>query len=112
MKEEQGQNLISPQTDVNTPIVLDAHLSIRNINDLYEKLIRLFEKRTVLDIDASQITSIDTAALQLLTVLKREAIVTGKTVTFDFPSEAFVSSASLLGLEKILEIDRPQSGLF
>lgn len=94
------------------PIMLDAVLNIRHINELHESLLKAFESRDTLEVDASAVTTVDTATLQLLTVLKQEAVKSGKHVAFDFPSEKFIDSARLLGLAELLEIDHPASGLF
>lgn len=112
MNQETTSAPSTAKTEATASITFDNIVSIRSINQLFDSLYKEFENRTVLEIDASYVTSIDTAAMQLLTVLKREAIETGKKVTFDFPSETFISAAQLLDLDKILEINRPASGLF
>jgi Anti-anti-sigma regulatory factor (antagonist of anti-sigma factor) len=94
------------------PILLEAVLNIRNINTLHELLLKAFESRETIEIDASAVTSIDTATLQLLTVLKQEGVKSGKKVVFDFPSDKFIETARLLGLADLLEVEHPQSGLF
>lgn len=99
-------------TKTEGPIMLDAVLNIRHINELHESLLKAFESRDTLEIDASAVTAVDTATLQLLTVLKQEAVKSGKQVVFDFPSEKLIDSARLLGLAELLEIDHPASGLF
>lgn len=94
------------------PIILEAMLNIRNINALHELLLNAFENRETIEIDASAVTAVDTATLQLLTVLKQEGVKSGKKVVFDFPSDQFIDTARLLGLAELLEVDHPQSGLF
>ena len=117
--EKQAMNHDTTTTDAadittmtEGPITLDAVLNIRHINELHESLLKAFESRDTLEIDASAVTTVDTATLQLLTVLKQEAVKSGKHVAFDFPSEKFIDSARLLGLAELLEIDHPSSGLF
>lgn len=92
--------------------MLDAVLNIRHINELHESLVKAFETSETLEIDASAVTAIDTATMQLLTVLKQEAVKSGKHVVFDFPSEKFINSARLLGLAEMLDVEHPASGLF
>lgn len=99
-------------TTTADPIMLDAVLNIRHINELHESLLKAFETRKTLEIDASAVTSVDTATLQLLTVLKQAAVKSGKQIVFDFPSEKFIDSARLLGLAELLEVEHAASGLF
>ncbi|GAB4259837.1 MAG: hypothetical protein Kow0065_09920 [Methylomicrobium sp.] len=86
--------------------------NIRNIELLHELLLKTFQNSETVEIDASAITSVDTATLQLLSVLKQEALKTGKKVTIDFPSDKFVENARLLGLSELLDVEQQESGLF
>ena len=93
-------------------ITLDATLNIQNVTDLYERLVKQLENKNQIEIDASAVVSIDTATLQLLTVLKQTAIKLHKEVIIDFPSDKFIEAAELLGLSEVLEVDHAAAGFF
>jgi len=65
-----------------------------------------------LEIDAANVNSIDTASLQLLVVLKQEALKLSKDIIFDFPSDKFIEAAELLGIDNMLGVDQPAAGFF
>lgn len=93
-------------------IVLDGVLSIQNVGALYESLRELFEANNKIEIDVACVKVVDTATLQLLIAFKQEAVKLGKEIVFDFPSESFIEAARLLGLDALLGVDQPDSGLF
>jgi ABC-type transporter Mla MlaB component len=93
-------------------ITLDAILNIQGVSALYEQLHVLLEEQERIEIDASSVSTIDTAALQLLVVLKQTAIKLHKEVIIDFPSDKFIEAAELLGLSEMLEVDQAAAGLF
>lgn len=96
----------------NGNIVLDAVLNIRNVAALHERLLSALDSNQSIEIDASAVTAVDTATLQLLLVLKRTAIKLQKQVMIDFPSEKFIEASRLLGIAEMLEIDRAAAGFF
>jgi anti-anti-sigma regulatory factor len=88
------------------PIVnLDATLTIQNVAILYEKLKKSYSANNAIEVDASQVSSIDTASLQLLVALKKDALKQQKEVVFAAPSLRFIESAKLLGLLGALGVD-------
>lgn len=93
-------------------IVLESVQNIQNVNQLYEQALYALKNSEKIDIDASAITSIDTATLQLLLILKRTAINLQKEVSIDFPSDKFIEVANLLGLSEMLDVDQAASGFF
>lgn len=97
---------------VNSKITLDATLNIQNVTGLYDQFVKQLETQNVIEIDASSVVSIDTATLQLLTVLKQTGINLQKEIVIDFPSDEFVESAELLGLSELLEVDQAAAGFF
>jgi len=103
---------IEPLHDKDSKLILDATLNIQNVNHLYEQVLALLEGQDKIEIDASSVTAIDTATLQLLIVLKQSAVKLGKEIVFDFPSDKFIDSAELLGLAEMLEIDQAAAGFF
>jgi anti-anti-sigma regulatory factor len=88
------------------PIInLDATLTIQNVATLHEKLKKSYAAYDAIEINASLVSSIDTATLQLLVALKKDAAKRQKEVVFAAPSPRFIESAGLLGLLGILDID-------
>ncbi|WP_333878628.1 STAS domain-containing protein [Methylobacter sp.] len=85
-------------------IDLDATLAIQNVVKLHEKLKNLLAIHDEIEINASDVSSIDTATLQLLVSLKKDAVKLQKKVTIIYPSPRFVESAQLLGLLDVLDV--------
>jgi len=96
----------------DSSLTLDATHNIQNVSQLYERLLALLESQDSIEIDASEVVTIDTSTLQLLVVLKQEAIKLGKDMSIDFPSDRFIEAATLLGLAEMLNVDQVASGLF
>jgi anti-anti-sigma regulatory factor len=86
-------------------IMLDAMLTIQHVAKLYEQLKNSYSANNAIEINASQVSSIDTATLQLLVALKKDAVKQQKEVVLVEPSRRFIESAELLGLLEILDID-------
>jgi anti-anti-sigma factor len=86
-------------------IHLDANLTIQNVVKLHEKLKNSYSVHDSIEIDASQVTTIDTATLQLLAALKKDADKQQKSVVIVAPSRRFIESAALLGLLELFEIE-------
>ncbi|MGZ8224206.1 MAG: STAS domain-containing protein [Methylobacter sp.] len=101
---------IATQEDVaaeetgSTQFDLDATLSIQNVVKLHEKLKSFVAVHDQIEINASDVSSIDTATLQLLVSLKKDAAKLQKQVTIIYPSPRFVESAHLLGLLSVLDV--------
>ncbi len=84
---------------------LDSTLTIQNVVKLHEKLKNLLAVHDQIEINASDVSSIDTATLQLLVSLKKDVDKLKKKVTIIYPSPRFVESAKLLGLLDVLDVD-------
>lgn len=100
---EEVENPVSEETD-ESQIDLDATLTIQNIVKLHERLKNLLAVHDQIEINASDVSSIDTSTLQLLVSLKRDAVKLQKKVTIIYPSPRFVESAQLLGLLEVLGV--------
>ncbi|MDP2904570.1 MAG: STAS domain-containing protein [Methylovulum sp.] len=87
-----------------SPVHLDAALSIQNVSALHEKLKKVLTANDYIEINLSDVASIDTATLQLLVALKKDSVKLQKTVVFNSPSPRFIESAKLLGLLEILDV--------
>lgn len=92
-------------TTAGPVITLDAASTLQHVVKLYEKLKQSYAANDALEINAAHVTSIDTASLQLLVALKKDAVKQQKSVIFTEPSRRFIESAGLLGLLEILDID-------
>lgn len=93
-------------------IVLEPVQNIQTVAQLHQQLRRMLDDCDKIDIDASAVTQIDTASLQLLLVLKLTAVKMHKEVSIDFPSERFMEASNLLGLSEMLSVDQAASGFF
>ena len=85
-------------------MILDSRVVIQDVTELKARLTDLMDANEHIVIDASEVDSIDTAALQLLTAF------TGKTAKQDMklewrePSASFADKARLLGLNDVLSL--------
>jgi anti-anti-sigma regulatory factor len=95
-----------------TAITLDSILNIRNVVDLHGRLCLALDCSNKIDIDASAVTVVDTANLQLLLIFKQTAFKMQKQVVIDFPSDKFIEACNLLGISSMLEVDQAVSGFF
>ena len=102
----------SKESNNGSTVTLNATLNIQGIGVLHEEFLKLLETEDIFEIDASDVTSVDTSTLQLLVVLKQTASKLGKEVIIDFPSDKFIEAAELLGLSEILGLDQASSGFF
>jgi anti-anti-sigma regulatory factor len=100
----QADDITEADDDIESLIKLDSTLTIQNVGKLYERLKRSYFANQVLEINASHVVSIDTATLQLLVALKKNAVKQEKKIVFSEPSERFIESAELLGLLDLFEI--------
>ncbi len=84
-------------------VKLEAEMNIQKVAELHKTLIEVLEQNDLIEIDAQAVKTIDTATLQLLVVLKQEAVKLHKNVVIS-ASERFVESANLLGIGQMLEV--------
>jgi anti-anti-sigma regulatory factor len=85
-------------------IDLDSTLTIQNVVKLHEKLKLSLAMHDQIEINASDVASIDTSTLQLLVSLKKDAVKLQKQVSIIYPSPRFIESANLLGLCDVLDV--------
>ena len=104
--DEQDDFQCSTADEDSEPFIeLDATLTIQNVVTLYERLKKSYTENDAIEINASKVNSVDTATLQLLFALKKDAIKNQKQVIITNPSLKFIESARLLGLLDELGID-------
>lgn len=89
---------------VEPHIDLEKDATIKNVAALYDTIKNALAAHDVIEINAADVASVDTATLQLLVSLKKDAPNLGKTVEIIYPSERFLESAKLLGLTEILGV--------
>ncbi len=98
VEEAPIESLAEPHID------LEPESTIKNVAQLYSTVKNSLAAHDVIEINAADVTTIDTATLQLLVSLKKDAPNLGKTVDIIYPSERFIESAKLLGLLEILGV--------
>ena len=100
---DSGEEAYEDGADSNLALVeLAVSPDLANVSQLHEQLKEALDKHRAIEIDASKVESIDTSTLQLLLILKREAVNLHKTVVFKAPSESFIRSAKLLDLDELM----------
>lgn len=100
----ETQDILEADDPVEPVINLEPNLSIQNVVKLYDQLKKSYAAYDAIEIDASHVTSVDTATLQLFVALKKDAMKQKKEVDFFQPSARFIESARLLDLLEILDI--------
>lgn len=103
-EEVVADDLAPAESLAGSQVDLDATLTIQNVGKLHETLKDVFAIHDQIEINASDVSSVDTATLQLLVSLKKEAVKLQKQVTIIYPSPRFVESARLLGLTDVLDV--------
>ncbi|MDO6460905.1 STAS domain-containing protein [Granulosicoccaceae sp. 1_MG-2023] len=84
-------------------LVLDEALTMSDLETLYETLKCVAATEQDASIDASAVTSVDTASLQLLLSFVRQLDDNGCRVNWCGVSDAFVKTADLLDLTRDLK---------
>ena len=83
-------------------IALNSVLDVRQVRRMHESLIPLVADSAPLCLDGSQVTRVDTAALQLLAAFCRRVRAQTRSIRWESPSEEIVRAAALLDLENEL----------
>lgn len=104
LQETQPSDEGTVNDGVEPVINLDPTLSIQNVVKLYDALKRSYAAYDTIEIDASHVSSVDTASLQLFVAMKKDALKQKKEVVFFQPSARFIEAARLLDLIEILDI--------
>ena len=90
-----------------TVISCEPTVDINHASDLYEHLKVAINASHEVEIDAGEVTKIDTAILQIFLAFMLEAKTLGLVVNWTNVSETFRVSADLLGMSE--ELDLPQA---
>lgn len=80
-------------------------LTIAEVGSVYADLLVPLAEGKAVKLNVSKLERIDTAGVQLIYSLYKEAQTQGHTVEWDQPSEAFCQSVGLLGLAQQMNIN-------
>lgn len=83
-------------------LVLPEEISIANISQWHSELNDLLQQASGIDIDASDLSRLDTAAVQLLTVFSNTAGDSGVNINWLSVSDNLQTTAQQLGLDQLL----------
>jgi len=81
---------------------LGSKCTIVRAEELHAKMESLLQTGHDVEIDASTVEQCDTAALQLLLAFHKELENLGRDLTWKSPTDATLSAAKLIGLDKPL----------
>lgn len=84
-------------------VALPADCRMSAQGGLMAELLRALDERAIV-LDGQAVERIDTAALQLLALFRREVATRGGAVRWFEPSEALHNAAGLLGLTTLLDL--------
>lgn len=79
-------------------IHMGVSITIREVNELFGLIKDRLNQDQTIRIDCSELEKMDASGLQLLTVLKRHAAISGIDVEWITPGDKLIRSADLLGL--------------
>jgi ABC-type transporter Mla MlaB component len=91
-------------------VALEAQLGIAMVADLHTRLLPFLQQKESVEIDASEVGLVDTAALQLLVAFVKELRDRDVAVDWDKPSDTFCETARLLDLSDLLRLDQEDTG--
>lgn len=93
-----------PEGIIEPLIELGVDATLKNIAALYGKVKQALAVHDTLEINASDVATVDTATLQLLVSLKKDTSQSNKTVDIIYPSARFIEAAKLLNLLDALKV--------
>lgn len=101
---KQNQDELPAMPDGVAAVTLPADCRLAAQAALQAELVAALERGGDVVLDASAVERVDTAALQLLVLLRRELASRDGTLAWRGVSAAFNEAAGLLGLARILEL--------
>ena len=102
-KAEAAAHAVAAGTEQPALVALPADCRMSTQGGLMAELLRALDERAIV-LDGEAVERIDTAALQLLALFRREVATRGGSVRWREPSGALHDAASLLGLTTLLEL--------
>jgi phospholipid transport system transporter-binding protein len=105
----ESQTLVATAPDAPSAatFTLLANCNVRDASELRASLLTLIDTDTVVNVDASQLERIDTAALQVLAVFVRDRRAQKREVKWTNVNEVLSEAAHTLGLFAVLEMVEP-----
>lgn len=100
--------VFSPPADEVARIQLGAELGIEEAGSLHRQLLSAVDEPRVVELDAHEVRSVHTAALELFCLFCRDRREAGHETRWSRPSEALRSAAALLGMTGLLALAREQ----
>jgi phospholipid transport system transporter-binding protein len=91
-------------------VALQAQFSIALVTDLHTRLLPFLQQKESVEIDASEVELVDTAALQLLVAFVKALRDRDVTVNWNKPSDTFCETARLLDLSDLLGLEQGNAG--
>ncbi len=99
----QTSKSVKKKTD--TVVTLNSTLQLIEIDKFVLQLQESITSKNKIGINAQSVEIIDTASLQLLCAFVNQTKLTGQSIYWIKPSDALITCARLLGLEKHLGIE-------
>lgn len=91
------------KTEIYEEVIrLPASQTVETVRFLHDEIRHHFGRLGPINVDASQIETIDTASLQLLAILFVSARQQNKPIILHEPSRPFQTACSLLGISQLL----------
>jgi ABC-type transporter Mla MlaB component len=88
----------------NSSVRAPQRLTVENAADVLDEIQQFAADKDLVQMDLSPIVSIDTAGLQLLTVVRHDLQRSGKSIALSGAPDCVVEAARLLGVEHQLEL--------
>ena len=88
----------------STGIKVKGNCVIQELQPLQKTMLEIINsERSSVEIDLSEVESIDTAGVQLLAVCRKNVLEIGKTFQITYTSESVSDALKIAGLESMLE---------
>lgn len=97
-----GQDVAGSAAPAVPTLAVEGELTIHTAGDRRTELLALLERGDHVAVDLSGVTELDTAGLQLLLLVRREAAHLGRTVDLVGASPAVVDTLSIVHLDPAL----------
>ena len=90
----------------NSDVRLASRLEASQADELRELILESRDPTRALHVDASDVTRIDTPALQILAAAARDQARNQQEFSINKPSEAFLEASALVGMTEVLNLRR------
>jgi ABC-type transporter Mla MlaB component len=86
-------------------IVLEETVNISHVSSLKGQLVEAMNGEEAIEVDVSQVGTVDAAVLQLLAAFSLDAQAQDKQVDWGMPSDGFLGAVKLTGLQQVMQLD-------